>query len=105
MIDTANKYKAKINNMFFKGDAVFGVTCINGKYGMEIDLEDADYDIPVEITEATEDGEMFIAKATTSLMPDRTVDITLSFENGKCNGFLKIPFIGKVKIKDAVKVM
>lgn len=31
MIDTANKYKAKINNMFFKGDAVFGITLTDGK--------------------------------------------------------------------------
>lgn len=105
MTDISNKYKAKINNMFFKGDAVFGITRTDGKYGMEIDLDGADYDIPVEITEVIEDGDMFIANATTSLLPGRTVDITLSFENGKCNGFLKIPFIGKVKIKDAVKII
>ena len=49
MIDTTNKYKAKINNMFFKGDAVFGITYNDGKYGMDIDLEGAEFDMPVEI--------------------------------------------------------
>ena len=104
MIDTTNKYKAKVNNMFFKGDAVFGITYNDGKYGMDIDLEGAEFDMPVEITEVIEDSDTFIAKATTSLLPDRIIDISLTFEDDKCNGFLKIPFIGKVKIKDAVKL-
>lgn len=104
MIDTTNKYKAKINNMFFKGDAVFGITYNDGKYGMDIDLEGAEFDMPVEITEVIEDSDTFIAKATTSLLPDRIIDMSLTFEDDKCNGFLKIPFIGKVKIKDAVKL-
>lgn len=104
MIDTTNKYKAKINNMFFKGDAVFGITYNDGKYGMDIDLEGAEFDMPVEITEVIEDSDTFIAKATTSLLPDRIIDMSLTFEDDECNGFLKIPFIGKVKIKDAVKL-
>ncbi|MBQ8183618.1 MAG: hypothetical protein IJ025_06945 [Clostridia bacterium] len=107
MIDTTNKYKAKINNMFFKGDAVFGITYTDGKYGMEIDLEGAEFDMPVEIIEAQleySEENTFIAKATTELLPEKIIDITLTFEDDKCNGFLKIPFIGKVKIKDAVKV-
>lgn len=104
MIDTTNKYKAKINNMFFKGDAVFGITCNNGKYGMEIDLDGAEFDMPVDILEAEVVDNTFLAKATTSLLPEKNFDITLTFEDDKCNGFLKIPFIGKVKIKDAAKV-
>ena len=104
MIDTTNKYKAKINNMFFKGDAVFGMTCVDGKYGMEIDLEGAEFDMPVEITEAEIVDNTIIAKATTSLLPEKIIDITLTFEDDTCNGFLKIPFIGKIKIKDAIKI-
>ena len=107
MIDTKNKYKAKINNMFFKGDAIFAITLDGDKYGMEIDLEGAEFEMPVEITEAqveyTEENTL-IAKAISPLLPERIIDITLTFEDDKCNGFLKIPFIGKIKIKDAVKV-
>lgn len=107
MIDTTNKYKAKINNMFFKGDAVFGITYNDGKYGMEIDLEGAEFEMPVEIIEAqveyAEENTLF-AKATTPILPEKIIDITLIFEDDKCNGYLKIPFIGKIKIKDAVKV-
>lgn len=104
MIDTANKYKAKINNMFFKGEAVFGITYTDGKYGMDIDLDDADFEMPVEITDAEVDENTLFAKATTPILPEKEIDITLTFEDEKCNGFLKIPFVGKVKIKDAVRV-
>lgn len=107
MIDTTNKYRAKINNMFFKGDAVFGITYDGEKYGMDIDLEGADFEMPVEIIEAqveyAEENTLF-AKATTPILPEKVFDITLTFEDDKCNGFLKIPFVGKIKIKDAVRV-
>lgn len=104
MIDTTNKYRAKINNMFFKGDAVFGITYTDEKYGMEIDLEGAEFEMPVEIVEAEVEDTTLIAKATTPLLPDKIIDVTLTFEDDKCNGFLKIPFIGKIKIKDAIKI-
>ena len=104
MNDTANKYKAKLNNMFFKGDAVFGITLTDGKYGMDIELEGAEFEMPVNIVEANAEDDVFTAKATTPILPDRDFDILLTFEDDKCNGYLKIPFIGKVKIKDAIKL-
>ncbi len=104
MIDTANKYKAKINNMFFKGDAVFCITCNDGQYGMEIELDGADFEMPVVIEEASVEDNVFTAKASTPILPDKNFDILLTFEDDKCNGYLKIPFVGKVKIKDAIKL-
>lgn len=99
------RYKANINNMFFKGEAEFELFDNNGDYGMKIDLKDADFDMPdFAVTDTAEDGDTFTAKATTSLLPGKEIDVSLTFEGDKCNGFLKIPFIGKIKIKDAVKI-
>lgn len=99
------KYKAKINNMFFKGDAIFELDFEDGKYEMEIELQGADFDMPdFELKNVREDGNTLLANATTSLLPGKEIDVELTFENNKCNGFLKIPFIGKIKIKDAEKI-
>ena len=104
MIDTTNKYQAKINNMFFKGNAVFGLTLTDGEYDIELDLEDADFDLGAKIIESEVEDNTIIAKVSSTLLPGKTIDMTLTFEDDKCNGFLKIPFVGKVKIKDAKKV-
>ena len=72
---------------------------------MEIELQGADFDMPdFELKNVREDGNTLLANATTSLLPGKEIDVELTFENNKCNGFLKIPFIGKIKIKDAEKI-
>ncbi len=99
------KYKAKINNMFFKGDAIFELEKEGDAYEMEIELQGADFDMPdFKLSNTREEGDTFYANATTSLLPGKEIDVELTFEDGKCNGFLKIPFIGKIKIKDAEKI-
>ncbi len=99
------KYRAQINNMFFKGEAIFEFKDNGGKYDIEIELKDADVDMPeIIISDTVEDNNTLTAKATSPMFPGKEVDISLTFENDKCNGFLKIPFVGKVKIKDAVKI-
>ncbi len=99
------KYKTTINNMFFKGEAIFELENENGSYEMEIELIGAEFDMPdFELKDISEDDNTLNAKATTSLLPGKDIDVSLTFENNKCNGYIKIPFIGKIKIKDAEKV-
>ncbi len=98
------KYKVSIDHMFFKGDAIFEIEYENGKYEFEIEIDNADFDFDIDITEAEEDENTLYAKATVAILPGKTIDITLTFEDDKCNGFLKIPFVGKIKIKDAIKI-
>lgn len=98
------KYKTCVDHMFYKGEAVFEIEYENGKYEFEIELENADFEIDVNILEAEELDDTLIAKATVGVLPGKTIDISLTFTDDKCNGFLKIPFVGKIKIKDAVKL-
>lgn len=98
------KYKTHVEHMFFNGDAVFEIEYENGKYEFEIELDNADFELDVTIIEAEELDNTLLAKATVGVLPGKTIDISLTFEDNKCNGFLKIPFVGKIKIKDAVKI-
>lgn len=99
------KYKAQINNMFFKGEAIFEFIDNGGKYDLKVELEDKDVDMPeIIIADTSVEDNTLIAKATSPMFPGKDVDVNLTFEDNKCNGFLKIPFVGKVKIKDAEKI-
>ena len=98
------KYKVDIDHMFFKGEAVFEIGFENGNYEFEIEIDNADFDMDVTITEFEEDDDTLDAKATVAILPGKEIDVHLTFEDDGCNGYLKIPFVGKIKIKDAVKI-
>lgn len=98
------KYKVNIDHMFYKGEAVFEIEFENGNYELDIEIDDADFDIDVTITEFEEDGDTLDAKAAVAILPGKEIDVHLTFEDNLCNGYLKIPFVGKIKIKDAVKI-
>ena len=98
------KYKVEIDHMFFKGEAVFEIEFENDNYEFDIEIENADFDMDVTITEFEEDDDTLDAKATVAILPGKEIDIHLTFDEDGCNGYLKIPFVGKIKIKDAIRI-
>ena len=76
----------------------------NSVFKLEIEIDNADFDLDVTILEAEEFENVFDAKATVEILPGKEIDVHLVYDDDKCNGYLKIPFVGKIKIKDAVKI-
>ncbi len=103
MIGLGN-WLAHIDTMFFKGDVTIKVSDNNGAYAFDLELP-SDIDIPeFKIYDITEDGNTLNAKATVDLLQGKVIDISFTFEGDTANGFLKIPYIGKIKVKDAKKI-
>lgn len=103
MIGLGN-WLAHVDTMFFKGDVVIKVTDNGGEYGFELELPD-DIDLPeYKIYDITEDGNTLNAKASVDLLQGKEIDISFTFEGDTASGFLKIPYVGKIKIKEAKKV-
>lgn len=99
------KYKAHINNMFYKGEVIFELKWVNDSYDFDVEIDSVDFDMPeITIKSVEEDGNTLNAVAEASLLPGKDCDVSLTFEDNKCNGYLKIPFVGKIKIKDAEKI-
>ena len=100
------KWQAEINNIIFKGSAVFTISDENGEYKINLELPGEDLGISdIEIKNVQEDGDTLTAEATVDIIPGgKACEVSLTFTDDICNGFLKVPFIGKIKIKDAKKI-
>lgn len=96
-------WSCRVDTMFFKGNATVKIIDNNGEYGIELEVPGVD--IPdVTIKEIHEDGNSLNAIAQTSLLPGKDIEMSIDFDGDDFGGFLKIPFLGKVKLKDGHRV-
>ncbi len=96
-------WQGSVDTMFFSGTAQVRVFDDNGKYGFELQVPDID--IPkIDVKEIIEEGNRISAVATTDILPGKEVKLELEFNGDEFTGFIRVPFIGKVKINDGKKI-
>ena len=97
------KWACNVNTMFFSGEVKLKVVDNNGEYGFELDLPGVD--VPdIEIKKVEEDDDTINATVATSLLPGKDIELSITFDDDTFDGFIKIPFLGKVKLKDGHKI-
>lgn len=97
------KWACSVNTMFFSGEVKIKVFDNNGSYGFELDIPAVE--VPdIDIKEVEEDGNTINAVVQTSLLPEKNIELTINFDGDEFDGFIKIPFLGKVKFKDGHRV-
>ncbi len=93
------KWVCHVDTMFFRGDAHLHLFDNNGEYGFELTLPDMD--VPaITVKDVVEDDNTLNAVANTDLLPGKDISVSLTFEGDTFTGLLKVPFIGKIKLKD-----
>ena len=99
------KWAYSIDTIYLKGDVVLDITQENGEYSFGIQIE-SDSDVPeFRFYDIVEEGNTLTGKGEVSLLPGKTLGVSLTFEGDEMTGFLKVPFIGKIKIKDGKRVV
>ncbi|MBO5409864.1 MAG: hypothetical protein J6A60_01230 [Clostridia bacterium] len=97
------KWACNVNTMFFSGEVKIEVFDDNGSYGFKLDIPGIE--IPdIDIKKIEEDGDTINAVAQTSLLPGKDVELTITFDEDEFDGFLKVPFLGKIKFKDGHRI-
>ncbi len=97
------KWACKVNTMFFSGEVKIRIFDNNGEYGFELDIPGVQ--IPdITIKSVEEDDDTVNAVVQTSLLPDKDIEMTVTFDEDEFDGFIKVPFIGKIKFKDGHRV-
>lgn len=98
------RWAGHVDTIFFKGDVVIIISDKDGEYNFDLELN-ADMDIPdFRFYDIVEDGNTLSGKGEVSLLPGKVIEAQLTFEGDTMAGFLKIPYVGKIKIKDCKKV-
>lgn len=97
------KWSFEVNTMFFSGEITVRVFDDSGKYGFE--LEKPNIEVPdISVKEIRESGNSVFASVQTSLLPGATVELNVVFDGDKFDGFVKIPVLGKVKLKNGRRI-
>ncbi len=97
------KWACSVNTMFFSGDVEFEIFDNNGEYGFNIDIPGVK--VPdIKVKEVDEDDDTITATVETSLLDGKDITLFVTIDDDTFDGYLKIPFFGKVKLKNGRKI-
>jgi len=94
-------WKFFVDTMFYKGDALLTVSDNGGEYAIGCELKEMD--LGLAIASIQEEGDTLKGAATISLLKGKEVEFSVQFAD-VANGYLKVPFIGKIALKNGQKV-
>lgn len=97
------KWECKVKALFFSGEAVLEIYDNDGEYGFRIEVED--FKNPEIIVKDVEvDDDTLTATVQVDLLPDKDIIAEMEFDGDSFDGFLKVPLLGKVKLKNCKKI-
>lgn len=96
-------WKCHVDTMMFEGDIKFRIDDNGGQYEPTILMDGPvpEYSIK-SITE--ENGDTLHIVGNAEMMKGKDIDIVVTFSGDSCTGFVKIPFLGKIKLKNGVRI-
>lgn len=96
-------WECRVSTMFYKGTARVKVFDNNGEYGFEIYVPD--FEVPdIKLISAEEDGNHVDAVVQVSLLPGKNINLSVDFDGDIITGFVKVPMLGKITLKDGHRV-
>ena len=97
------KWSCSVDTMMFRGEAELCISDNNGAYDFKVDAKGIA--MPAyEVSEITEDGSTLTAIVTSPVLPGKQVPVSLTFDGDTVTGFVKIPLLGKIKLKNGHRI-
>ena len=97
------KWICSVNTIFFSGDVKFEIFDNDGKYGFIIEIPDVKSP-EIIIKNVDEDDDEITITAETSLLPGKDVTLFLEFDDDTCEGYVKVPMVGKIRLRNGKKI-
>ena len=97
------KWICTVNTMFYSGDVKFEIFDDNGEYGFNLDMPGMK--IPdITVKKVEEDDDTITATVETSLLEGKDITLVVTIDGDTFDGYLKVPFFGKVKLKNGHRI-
>jgi len=93
-----------VDTMFYRGKVLLIVKEKDGGYDMDIDIVGMDSTPPFAVNSMNIDGNTITGTAQTDLLKGKEIPYSITFDGDAATGFLKIPFMGKINLKNGVRV-
>lgn len=92
-----------VSTLFFSGDVELKIYDKNGEYGFKIFIPD--FESPdISVKDVEEDEDTLIATVETSVLEGKDITLKFTFAEDTFDGFIKIPMLGKVKLKKCKRI-
>jgi len=101
-MNPTGKWACTIDSMLFRGEATVNIFEKDGNYDFELDI--SGIDIPEYTVKSVDIGENHLKAVIYIAMLGKNADLDIDFDDTSFSGIFKIPFIGKIKLKNGHRI-
>lgn len=98
------KWTGDIDTSYIKGSAIVDISDNNGEYDFSVTVPSMEKLPSFKVYDIVEDGNCLSGKAEIQLMGKMNVDISVVINGDTFTGYIKVPFLGKIEIKNGRKI-
>lgn len=98
------KWTGDIETSIISGSAIVEISDNNGEYDFSVTVPSLKKLPNFTVYDIKEKGNCLSGKADIELMGKMTVDISVEIHGDTFTGYLKVPFFGKIEIKNGKKI-
>ncbi len=98
------KWSGDIQTSFISGNAIVDITDNNGEYAFNVTVPSLKKLPKFTVYDVQENGNTLSGKAEIELMGKMTVDVSVNIDGDTFTGYIKVPFMGKIEIKNGRKI-
>ncbi len=98
------KWSGDIETSIISGNAIVEIKDNNGQYDFEVTVPSMKKLPNFTVYDIKESGNQLSGKADIELMGKMTVDISVEIYDDTFTGYIKVPFFGKIEIKNGRKI-
>lgn len=98
------KWTGEIHTSIISGNAIVEITDKNGEYDFNVTVPSLKKLPNFTVYDIKEKGNQLSGKAEIDLMGKMKVDVCVEINGDTFTGYIKVPFLGKIEIKNGRKI-